>query len=51
MSSSLVGRIAVIKDGCHFDGHWGVILSANKAVMQSLKKEFQIPYIEHLLSE
>lgn len=30
MSSSLVGRIAQIKDGCHFDGHWGVVLSANK---------------------
>lgn len=29
MTSSLVGRIAVIKDGCHFSGHWGVVLEAN----------------------
>ncbi|ENI4487404.1 hypothetical protein ABXZ88_003276 [Vibrio fluvialis] len=31
MSSSLIGRIAVIKGGCHFDGHWGVVLEANEA--------------------
>lgn len=29
MTSSLVGRIAVIKDGCQFDGHWGVVIEAN----------------------
>ncbi|MDN3661186.1 hypothetical protein [Vibrio agarivorans] len=31
MSSSLVGRVAVIKDGCQFDGHWGIVLEANPA--------------------
>ncbi|MEZ9709432.1 hypothetical protein AB4254_12195 [Vibrio breoganii] len=30
MVKTMVGKIAVIKDGCSFDGHWGVVIGENR---------------------